>query len=174
LIFNLYPRVLVKVGDGERHIFDQRRLMFTEAAEIEKVTGVSYAEWLRQLGDYSITAVAALLHILRKREGTLSDFRSMQFNVADLDVVPLHEDDREFTPEEVAADLAKRAEDASRGNGAGPTRAAAALAAAPEESQQDTNSTNLSSLNGSGSARGSGNSSRGRTSASSKRVSTPS
>src|SRR5258706_7961444 len=108
MIFNLYSRVLVKVGDDEQHIFDATRLMYTEVAEIEKCTGVSYGEWRRQLGEYSITAIAALLHVLRKRDDQPSDFATMQFNAAALDVVPLHADDREFTVEEVAEDWKKR------------------------------------------------------------------
>ena len=170
MIFNLYPRVLVKVGEDEKHIFDAGRLMYTEVAEIEKCTGVSYGEWRRQLGEYSITAIAALLHVLRKRDGTPSDFATMQFNAAELDVVPLHQDDAEFTAAEVEADLAKRLKDAGeKGN---PTRATAA-AVAPENGHLPvTTISSLSSPKGSGSGRGSGRSSSGRTSASSRAIST--
>src|SRR5260221_14414051 len=101
MIFNLYPRVLVKVGDSEKHIFDATRLMYTEVAEIEKCTGVSYGEWRRQLGEYSITAIAALLHVLRKRDGAGAGFATVQFNAASLDGIPFPADDREFTAEEV-------------------------------------------------------------------------
>jgi hypothetical protein len=171
LIFNLYSRVLVKLGADESHVFDRGRLMFTEVAEIERVTGQSYAEWAEQLGKYSITAVAALLHILRKRDGQPSDFGSLQFNVADLDVVPLHDDGSEFTPAEVAADLTERVRKASEGNGADPTLAAVARAVAPETNPVTTG-TSLSSPNGSGSGRGSGNGSPGPTSVPARRTST--
>jgi hypothetical protein len=169
LIFTLYPRVAVKLGD-ESHVFDRSRLMYTEVAEIEKVTGLSYPEWLDQLGEYRITAVAALLHVLRKREGQPSDFGSLQFNVADLDVIPLHDDGREFTAGEVADDLRKRVEEATKEKGAGPTRAAA-VAVAPESSP-GTTGTNLSSPPISVSAPGNGNGSHGRTSPSVRRTST--
>src|SRR6266704_2536505 len=69
MIFNLFQRVVVKVGEDEKHIFDRKRLMYTEVVELEKVTGLSYLEWEQQLGRYSITAVAAVLHVLRKRDG---------------------------------------------------------------------------------------------------------
>jgi hypothetical protein len=172
VIFNLYGRLKVKLGD-EEHVFDRSRLMFTEVAEIEKVTGLSYGEWERELGRYSIAAVGALLHVLRKRDGTPSDYAAMQFNAADLDVIPLHDDGSEFTAEEVAKDLAKRMEEATEG--AGPTRAAAGLAVAPEESPPiSPSSTSPSSLNGSGSGPGNGTGSPTRTSPRARRTSTPS
>jgi hypothetical protein len=174
MFFSLYPRVVVKLGDGERHIFDRRSLMFTEVQEIEKVTGQSYAEWGQQLEKYSITAVAALLHVLRRRDGMPSDFASMQFAVDDLDVIPLHDDDREFTPGEVVTDLNKRAEDATRGNGVGPTPAVAGPDAAPAADHPTTASTNRSLPNGSGSGRGNGTGSRTRTGSGARRTSTPS
>jgi hypothetical protein len=129
MIFNLYQRLAIKVGDDERHIFDQKRLMFTEVAEIEKISGLSYAEWATELGRYSAAGIGPLVHILRKREGQSSDYATLQFNMAEFSAVPLKDDDSEFTPEEVAADLVKRME---KVNGdAGPILAAAA-AVAPE------------------------------------------
>jgi hypothetical protein len=171
LIFNLYPRVVVKLGD-ESHVFDRSRLMFTEVAEIEKVTGLAWADWLEQLSEYRITAVAALLHILRRRDGQPSDFGSIEFNVADLDVVPLHDDDREFTPEEVADDLKRRVEEAQREKTSGPPTSATAAPVAPAAAPEGTTLTSLSSPNGSASARGNGTGSRGRTSARARRTST--
>lgn len=173
MIFNLYERVAVKIGD-ERHVFDRKRLMFTEVAEIEKVTGLSYAEWERQMGRFSITAVAALVHVLRKREGKPSDFGSMQFNATDLAVVPLHDDGSEFTVDEVAADLAKRM--AKAADEPDPTIAAAVAAVAAEQaaaSQPDTATSSPSSPSSTRSGRGSGTASSGATSSSSKRALTP-
>jgi hypothetical protein len=171
MIFTLYPRVAVKLGD-ESHVFDRARLMYTEVAEIERVTGLSYPEWLDQLREYRITAVAALLHVLRKREGQPSDFGSLQFNVTDLDVVPLHDDGREFTAQEVADDLKRRIEEAKgSGDGAVPM-VAAAVAVAPEATGPGTTGTSLSSPPISESVPGNGNGSRGRTSAGARRTST--
>jgi len=171
LIFNLYPRVVVKLGADESHVFDRSRLMFTEVAEIEKVTGLAYPEWLDQVGQYRITAVAALLHVLRKREGIPSDFGSLEFNVADLDVIPLHDDGREFTPEEVAADLKRRVEEAQREKTSGPPTSATAAPVAPAAAPAVTTGTSPSSPKGSASARGNGTGSPGRTSARAKRTS---
>jgi hypothetical protein len=173
LIFNLYSRLLVKVGDGERHVFDRGRLMYTEVAEIEKVTGLAYPEWLDQLAAYKITAVAGLLHILRKRDGQPSDFGSMQFNVADLDVIPLHDDGTEFTPAEVVEDVQRRVAEAQQPEDAGPTLAAGDAAVQPEVTPVTTG-ISPSSLNGSGSGRGNGSGSRGRISPSARRTSTSS
>src|SRR5258708_6834499 len=120
MIFNLYSRVKLRLGD-EEHVFDRSRLMYSEVVEIQRVTEMSYAEWERELGRFSITAVAALLHVLRKRAEMPSDFATMQFNVADLAVTPLHDDGTEFTPGEVTADVLNRVDEA-RGNGGGPAR----------------------------------------------------
>ena len=171
MIFNLWPRVAIKLG-GERHVFDRSKLMFTEVQEIEKATGMSYAEWEQQLGRYSITAVAALIHVLRIRDGQPSDFKTMNFAAADLDVIPLHDDDTEYTPEEATAELTKRLAEAN--NGAGPTRAADE----PEAPSAGTGSTprqltSPSSPATTGSGHGNGNGSPGGTGSSSKRMSTP-
>lgn len=172
MIFNLWPRVAIKLGD-ERRVFDRARLMFTEVQEIERATGLSYAEWEQQLGRYSITAIAALIHVLRRRDGQPSDFATMQFAAADLDVVPLHDDDTEYTPEEATAELTKRLADAAGGNGAGPTRAAGG----PGSPSGETGSTprqltSPSSQPVTASNPGTGNGSHTRTGSSSKRTPT--
>jgi len=155
--------VAIKLG-GERHVFDRARLMFTEVQEIEKATGLSYAEWEQQLGRFSITAVAALLHILRIRDGQPSDFKTLQFAAADLEVTPLHDDDTEYTAEEAAAEVMKRIADANGGgNGAGPTRAADAPGSlSGEAGSTKPRPTSPSSPNGSTSGPGNGRSSRTR------------
>ena len=71
----------MKLGD-ERYVFDRSSLMFREVQEIEKATSLSYAEWEQQLGRYSITAVAALVHVLRRRAGVPSDFATLDFAAA--------------------------------------------------------------------------------------------
>lgn len=171
MIFDYYSRLAVKLGDGEKHVFDRGRLMYTEVAEIEKVTGLSYIEWEQQLRRYSITAVAALLHVLRKRDGQESDFGSMQFNAADLDCVPLHDGGTEFTPAEIAADLAARIKKAEA-EAAGPTSATDG-AVAPEASPQTSEpGTSHSSANGSASVPGNGTSSLTQTSSRARRTAT--
>lgn len=170
MIFNLYPRVLVKLGD-ERYEFDRASLMFSEVVELENVTGYSYGEWQSELGRYSIRAVAGLLHILRRRAGVPSDFGSMNFAAADLDVVPLHDDGREYTAGEVAADITKRAAEAREA--ANPTSATAGTVAVASGQTPGTNGTSRSSPASITSGRGSGNGSPGGTSRSSKRTPTP-
>lgn len=168
LIFNLYSRVKVKLGDEEEHIFDRTRLMYTEVAEVEKVTGLSYAEWERELNRYSITAIAALIHVLRKREGIPTDFATMQFNAATMDCIPVHDDGTEYTPAEITADMLKRMEAAKAGPG--PTRGAEETVAAEAPVLEATTITSPSSPVVTASARGNGNGSRGGTSPSSKRT----
>lgn len=170
LIFNLYKVVAVKLGD-ERYVFDRASLMYPEVVELEQVTGYSYGEWQSELGRYSIRAVAGLLHILRRRAGVPSDFASMNFAAADLDVVPLHDDDREFTAAEVAEDVTRRAAEAREA--ANPTSATAAPAPVASGQTPGTNGTSRSSPASITSGRGNGNGSRGATSRSSKRTPTP-
>lgn len=170
MIFNLYPRVAVKLGE-ERYEFDRASLMFAEVVEIENVTGYSYGEWQSELGRYSIRAVAGLLHVLRKRAGVPSDFASMSFAAADLDVAPLHPDGREFTAAEVAEDITKRAAEAREA--ANPPTATAAPAPVAAPAAGGSSSTRRSSPASITSGRGNGNGSPGGTSRSSKRTPTP-
>lgn len=170
MIFSLFSRVMVKVGQDEAHLYDADRLMYTEVAEIEKVTGLSYMEWRVELDRFKMTAVAALLHVLRKRDGQQSDFVTMQFNVAEFDVVPLKADDTEMTPAEWKADLARRQAEAAAA--ANPTPGANDRAPLPA-AEILTTGTSPVSPNGTASARGNGTSSHGATSRSSKRTPTP-
>ncbi len=170
MIFAVYPRVAVKLGD-ERYEFDRASLMFPEVVEIENVTGMSYGEWEAQLSRYSIRAVAALVHVLRRRAGVASNFAAINFAAADLDVVPLHEDGREFTAQEVADDITKRVTEAEEA--ANPTSATAGPAAvASGPVPQVTSSTGLTSPGSTTSGPGNGNGSPGVTSRSSKRTPT--
>jgi hypothetical protein len=170
MIFTWYSRFKIKVGEEEEYIFDRTRLMYTEVAEIEKCSGLTYGEWEYALRRYSITALAPLLHVLRKREGVTSDWAVMQFNAAQFDCIPVHDDDSEYTVEELEADLAKRTgKDAAEPD---PTRAGAG-AVPPEPSPPPaTTTSSRSSPNGSASGRGNGTSSPGATSPSSRPIST--
>ena len=119
------------------------------------------------------TAIAALVHILRRRAGVPSDFAALDFAAADLDVVPLHDDDTEYTPEQATAELTKRLADAAGGNGAGPTRAADAPGSpSGEAASTPPRPTSPSSPPATASNRGNGNGSPGRTGSSSKRTPT--
>jgi hypothetical protein len=169
MIFNLYPRVVLKVGE-ERYEFDRTTLMFTEVVEIEKASGLSFGEWQTELGRYSLMAVGALLHMLRRREGVPSDFETMQFAVDGFDVVPLHDDGSEFTAAEVAADITKRLEAAEN-----PVPTIAAVSAADSNQGPGiTAPTSRTSPSDSTSGHGNGNGSHGGSSRSSKRQPTPS
>jgi hypothetical protein len=146
LIFNLYDRFAIKLDGEEEHVFDRSRLMYTEVAEIEKVTGLSYGEWERELARHSITAIAALIHVLRKRADKPSDFATMQFNAASLEILPLRDDGTEMSPAEVTADLARRMADAAAGPG--PTRGDATAVPAEAPAPEATTITSPSSPNG--------------------------
>jgi hypothetical protein len=169
VIFNLYPRVAVKVGE-ERYVFDRDELMFTEVVEIEKATGLSFGEWQQELSRYSIMALGGLLHMLRKRAGVPSDFETMNFAAYDIDVVPLHDDGSEFTAEDVAADISRRLEEAKQ---AVPTIAAAGPGSAANPAPVTTAPISRTSLNITESGRGNGNGSRGASSRSSAKRLTP-
>lgn len=166
MIFNLYSKVAVKLG-GESYVFDRASLKFTEVVTIEDASGFSYGEWEQHLSRYSIRAVGALIHVLRKRAGVPSDFETMEFSAADLDVIPLHDDGTEFTAAEVAADITKRMAEAQD-----PTAAAgpAGGGTSPETATTEaTESTSRTSPSGSESGRGNGNGSAGATSTASSR-----
>lgn len=163
MIFNLYSRVRVKLGD-EAYDFDRSSLMFKEVVDLENATGLAFGEWQAELGRYSIRAVAGLLHVLRKRAGVPSDFETLDFAADQLDVIPLHEDGTEFTAQEVADDIARRLKEAQNPD---PTGGA--------DSQPVTTApTSRTSPGPTASAPGNGKSSRGATSGSSSRTRTPS
>lgn len=171
MIFSLYDRFRIRLDGGEEHVFDRGRLMYTEVAEIEKVTGLSYGEWERELGRHSITAIAALVHVLRRREGQASDFAAMQFNAAALEIAPLRDDGTEMSAADITADLARRMAEAAAGPG--PTRGHSAAAGAQAPAPEAMTVTSPSSPAATTSARGSGNGSHGPTSSSSRRTLTP-
>lgn len=176
MIFSWYSRVVVEIaadepgGVAEEHIFDHDRLMLTEVQEIERCTGLSYLEWEQELRKYQMTAVAALVHILRRRADMPSDWATMQFNVRKLNVWPVHADDTRFTSQEIDEDLARRVREAA--SEPDPTQSAADAAAA--ESPETTSSTSPSSANGSTSVPGNGTSSLTAISSAASPISTPS
>jgi hypothetical protein len=173
LIFRLFTRVAVKLGD-ERHVYDRKTFTFADAQRVEEAAGLAYPEWEFQLGRGSVTAVAALLHVLRVRDGQPSDFKTMSFNMADLDAVPLHDDDSEYTAGQVAEELDRRVREARDANDPGPTPAAGAPALpSGEDRSAPPWPTSPSSPAATASARGNGTSSRTRTSSSSRGTLTP-
>jgi hypothetical protein len=110
-VFAHYDRVAVKAGEDESHVFDARDVMTLEALEIERVTGLTWGQWQRDLCGFSVTAVAGLLHVLRKRDGQDSDWPP-GLKVTDLTAIPLHDDDSEYTAGEVRDDLERRVAEA--------------------------------------------------------------
>ena len=169
MIFNLYSHVRVKLGD-EAYDFDRSSLMFTEVVDIENATGLAFGEWQAELGRYSIRAVAGLLHVLRKRAGVPSDFETMDFEVGQLDVIPLHDDGTEFTAQEVADDIARRLKEAQN---PGPPVAAVPAAGGEDLAPGTTALTSPGSLSGTESVPGNGSTSPGVTSTFSSGTLTP-
>ncbi len=166
----MFTRVAVKLGD-ESHVYDRKTFSFADAQRVEEATGLAYPEWEWQLGRGSVTAVAALLHVLRLRDGMPSDFKLMSFSMQDLDSVPLHDDDSEYTAEEVGDEVARRVREAQAPADPGPTPAAGAPEPpSGEDRSQPPRPTSPSSPAVTASGRGSGTSSRTRTGSSSRRT----
>jgi hypothetical protein len=172
LIFRMFTRVAVKLGD-ERHVYDRKTFTFADAQAVEEATGLAYPEWEFQLGRGSVTAYAALLHVLRVRDGQPSDFKALAFNMADLDAVPLHDDDSEYTAQEVAEELERRIREA-RDRDNPPTLAADEQdSPSGEPPSAQPRPTSPSSPAFTASSRGNGTSSRTRTGSSSRQTLTP-
>jgi hypothetical protein len=166
VIFSQFPRVVVKLGD-ERYVYDRKTFTFLDAQRVEEATGMAYPDWEWALFRSSVTAVAALLHVLRLRDGVPSDFKSLAFTMSDLDYVPLHDDDSEYTAEEVTEEVTRRIAEAQPD--AGPTPAAAAPEApSGEDRSAPPRPTSPSSPAATESGRGSGTGSRTRTGSSSR------
>ena len=160
MIFRLYSKIAIK-ADGERYVFDRSQIMFKDMIEIENASGYAYLEWEEALGRGSIRAIAAAVHMLRKKNGEPSDFDTMNFPVSGFDIVPLHDDGTEFTAQEVAADITRRLEEPED-----PTNAAGSGNGGPSP---DTGNTSLTSPPSTASARGNGTGSPGRSSKGSKK-----
>lgn len=170
MIFRYFERFLIKVSADEQHVFDMTNLMFSEVQEIEKVSGLSYGEWQRELRRYSAAGLGPLIHVLRKRAGQSSDYLTMQFNMAKMDCVPIREDGTEMTEQDIGDELQRRIDAAEA---ADPTLAAGD-AASESPDQATTSSTSPSSPSGSESAPGNGTSSPGAISSAASPISTPS
>jgi hypothetical protein len=172
LIYQFFSRVAVKLGDESR-TWDRKTFSYADAVRVEEATGMSYPEWEWRLERQSVTAVAALLHVLRLRDGVPSDFKAMAFNMSDLVSVPLHDDDSEYTADEVAEEIIRQTREAQAAADPGPTRAAAGPEPLPEgEGPASPRPTSPSSPASTTSARGSSASSRTRTSSSSRKTPT--
>jgi hypothetical protein len=92
--------------DGSKHEWEFKpdRLLTTEAEAIERVTGMTYAEFGEKLMNGGMTARRAMVWVLRKRNGepTLK-FREVDFPVGDVDI-ELDEQEKDKVRRAVLAD----------------------------------------------------------------------
>lgn len=91
--------------------FQPDRLLMSEAAAIEKVTGLGFTEWLTSLGTLSGDSMRALVWVLSKRTDPTLRFSAVDFPVGALAMEP---DDDELAE-------ADRADQDGPGNDSPPT-----------------------------------------------------
>lgn len=70
--------------DGKRYDWEGERLLFSEAAFIQKKTGFKPQEWQKALGEFDSFAVAGLVYIIKKRAGEQPDWDTLDFDINSL------------------------------------------------------------------------------------------
>ena len=88
--------------DGTTYEYDAERLLFSEAAFVQKKTGLKLQEWQKGLAEMDAYAVAGLVYILKKRAGEQPDWDSLDFDIAGLEFVA-EDGVEEPSPKEAAA-----------------------------------------------------------------------
>jgi hypothetical protein len=73
--------------DGKEYGYDPTKLLFSEAAFVQKRTGLKVQEWQAGLAEMDAYALAGLVYILRKRAGEAPDWDDFDFDIASLEFV---------------------------------------------------------------------------------------
>jgi hypothetical protein len=78
--------IQIKIGD-EEYFFDPVRVANDEAMLIERTCGCTFTQWQKQLEEGSVTALTALVWLLRRRNGQTSlKFTDVHFDLGDFDI----------------------------------------------------------------------------------------
>lgn len=93
----------VKV-DGTEYEYDASKLLFSEAAFVQKKTGMKIQEWQQGLAEMDAFALAGLIYILRKRAGESPDWDTLEFDIASLEWVADDDEVEEPAPKEAGPD----------------------------------------------------------------------
>lgn len=82
------PRFVYKPEGVEPHSwdFDPNKLMNPEAEAIERLTGMTFGEWLQALGKSSMLALHGLLYVMLKRELPQLKWDDVQFSMSQVDI----------------------------------------------------------------------------------------
>lgn len=84
-------RIIIKIGKGDdakEYPLDLDRVLSSEAIAAERVTGVTWPEVCRGLGQpVAVTSVTAILWIARKRQEPRLGFQDVQFAIGDLELI---------------------------------------------------------------------------------------
>jgi hypothetical protein len=88
-------RLKVSIGE-ESHVFDQRKMLNTEAMAIERVTGGTTTEWQEMLARGSVLAMTALVWVIRKRKEPNLQFAKVEFSASDVDMTPVCDEGHEL------------------------------------------------------------------------------
>lgn len=91
----------IRVGDNE-YVFDPDEVSNEEAMQIERTCACTFTQWADQVTAGSITALTALVWLLRRREQPSLKFTDVRFKLGDFD---LH-DESEETPSTQSAEAA--------------------------------------------------------------------
>ena len=70
--------------DGQVYDYDERRLLNSELAFIQKKTGLKFEQWQQGLTELDAFATRALVYVLKKRAGEEPDWDALDFNMLEI------------------------------------------------------------------------------------------
>jgi hypothetical protein len=88
---------VIKIGDEEIW-FDHEKILNVEAIAIEKAAGLIWTEVLMGLAQGRISAVSAIVWVIRKRTDPMLKFADVVFNVGDYEIIDPDVDERYAEP----------------------------------------------------------------------------
>lgn len=96
--------LIIRINDDdgnslEEHRFDARKFLTAEAINAEKVTGMSWAQIMINAQMGSVTALSAVLWLLRKRKDPKLRYADVVFNTGDIEIFDPDSDERYAEPE---------------------------------------------------------------------------
>jgi hypothetical protein len=108
------PDMIIRINDDagnslEEYRYDPKKFLTAEAIAAEKITGMSWVQIVVGSQTGYVTAIAAVLWLLKKRANPKLKFAEVQFNTGEVEVFDPDEDER-YQPVTDPADDLQRAE----------------------------------------------------------------
>lgn len=83
------------IVDGTTYTWDPTRMLYSEAAFLQKTVGMKLTEWQKALQDQDVFAAAGLVYLMKKRAGETPDWDTLDFDVNTIRYIPESTDEVE-------------------------------------------------------------------------------